>query len=95
MASPLSGSTPWGLKICSWAFWKLLKGTRIRRQADQFGYLFRDYAPYQVIASRWLSPLQLERLSMIETVLELYHNKGGFSRTLEFLTGGGLRRQDL
>ncbi len=68
-------------------FLKLLKGTRIRRQADQFGYLFRDYAPYQVIASRWLSPLQMERLSMIETVLELYHNKGGFSRTLEFLTG--------
>lgn len=66
-------------------FLKLLKGTRIQQRREEFGYICRDYAPYQVIASRWLTALEMERLSMIETVLELYHNKGGFSRTLEFL----------
>lgn len=66
-------------------FLKLLKGTKIRRQAEEFGYIWRDYAPYQVITSRWLPAQKMEQLSMIETVLELYHNKGGFSRTLEFL----------
>lgn len=68
-------------------FLKLLKGTKIRRQAEKYGYIWRDYAPYQVIATRWLTALELEQLSRIETVLELYHNKGGFSRTLALLIG--------
>lgn len=68
-------------------FLKLLKGTKLRQQAEKYGCIWRDRAPYQVIATRWLTALEMERLSEIETVLELYHNKGGFTRTLALLIG--------
>ncbi|WP_425755160.1 DUF4080 domain-containing protein [Ihubacter sp. rT4E-8] len=66
-------------------FLKLLKGTKIREQAEEYGYLQRSYAPYQILASRWMSALDMDRLAEIEAVLELYHNKGGFSQTVQMM----------
>ncbi len=66
-------------------FLKLLKGTSVRREAQQHGYLFRAEAPYEVIANAYLSAQELVRLKMIEHVLDLYANKGGFSQALAFL----------
>lgn len=68
-------------------FLKLLKGTGIRREAGKNGYVWRDRPPYEVISSRWLGAEELVRLSMIEHVLELYSNKGGFRHTLAALEG--------
>ena len=65
-------------------FLKLLPGTPIRRHADEYGYLYRDKAPYEVIANRFISAKELVRLKMIETVLDRFYNRGGFSETLEF-----------
>lgn len=66
-------------------FLKLLKGTKIRNLAYDHGYVFREEAPYEVIASSYLTAEELMRLKMIEHVLDLYSNKGGFSETLGFL----------
>ena len=66
-------------------FLKLLKGTKIRRQASEFGYVFRAKAPYEVISNQDLSAAELVKLKMIETVLDLYANKGGFEMTLEYI----------
>lgn len=66
-------------------FLKLLKGTKVRRQADLHDYVFRDEAPYEVISDTYISAEELVQLKMIEHVLDLYANKGGFCRTLRFL----------
>lgn len=65
-------------------FLKLIKGTAIREQAEDHGYVYREQAPYEIISSRYMSAMALVRLKKIENVLELYYNRGGFRRTLEF-----------
>ncbi|MGF6375281.1 radical SAM superfamily enzyme YgiQ (UPF0313 family) [Clostridiales Family XIII bacterium PM5-7] len=66
-------------------FLKLLKGTKIRKQAETYGYVYRDEAPYELIANHHMSAIDLVKLKMIEHVLDLYDNKGGFSKTIAFL----------
>lgn len=65
-------------------FLKLLKGTQIRNEKDAYDYVFRDVAPYELISNRFISADGIARLKMIENLLELYYNRGGFSTTLEY-----------
>lgn len=65
-------------------FLKLIKGSPIREQREQFGYVYRDKAPYEIISSNYISSYGLIRLKMIEKVVELFYNRGGFKQTLEF-----------
>lgn len=67
-------------------FLKLLKGTPIRAEAEMHEYRYRDTAPYEIISNKYLSAVDVIKLKMIETVLELYSNRGGFEMTLEHLT---------
>ena len=66
-------------------FLKLLKGTKIRGQVEEHGYVYREKAPYEIIGNHYLSPVELIQLKMIEEVLDLYSNRGGFAQTLSFL----------
>jgi len=66
-------------------FLKLLKGTKARSCAEEYGYVYRDEAPYEIISNNFMSPTDIIKLKMIETVLELYSNKGGFERSLSYL----------
>jgi len=66
-------------------FLKLLKGTKIRNEAEAHGYVFRDKAPYEVISNNYLSAVELMQLKMVEEVLDLFSNRGGFEKTLSFL----------
>lgn len=63
-------------------FLKLLKGTEIRQRAEEFHYVYMENAPYQVIGNQFLSPQEVCRLKQVETVLDLYHNRGGFADSL-------------
>lgn len=63
-------------------FLKLLKGTDIRADADRYGYTYMSKAPYQIISNQFLTAGEVCRLKQIETVLDLYDNRGGFSNTL-------------
>lgn len=65
-------------------FLKLLKGTKIRNEAELFDYKYCDYAPYEVISNKFISAGELVRLKMIENVLDLYKNRGGFDHTLDY-----------
>ncbi|MBR5315489.1 MAG: DUF4080 domain-containing protein [Firmicutes bacterium] len=66
-------------------FLKLLKGTKVRQQLDEHGFVFRDKAPYEIISNKYLSALELMKLKMIENVLDLFSNKGGFAQTVAYL----------
>lgn len=66
-------------------FLKLLKGTKIRKETENYDYVFRSRAPYEVIANKYMGAEEMVRLKMIENVLDLYANKGGFEQSLDFL----------
>ena len=65
-------------------FLKLLKGAPIREQKEEFGYICREKAPYEIISNKYISALGIVRLKRIENVLDLYYNRGGFENTIEF-----------
>ncbi len=65
-------------------FLKLIKGTPIREEIEEHGYVYRNQAPYEIISNKYISALSLVRLKKIENLLELYYNRGGFRKTLDF-----------
>ncbi len=66
-------------------FLKLLRGTRLEREAQKWGYVRRGYPPYEVIASSALSPAEMLRLKDVEETLERYANSGRFLLVMQWL----------
>jgi radical SAM superfamily enzyme YgiQ (UPF0313 family) len=67
-----------GAKELQLGFLKFLKGTKIRREAKKYDYLFEAKAPYQIIQSDVLSKTDLDTLEGVEQMLDIFHNKGYF-----------------
>ncbi len=40
-------------------FLKMLKGSKIRKEADLHGYLFRDYPPYEVLSNKYMDSFEI------------------------------------
>ncbi|HHV99113.1 MAG TPA: DUF4080 domain-containing protein [Clostridiaceae bacterium] len=68
-------------------FLKLLKGSRIRRDAHLHGYIFRDYPPYEILSNRYMSFDDFAELKGIEEIVERYYNTGRFAGTLKYIVG--------
>lgn len=66
-------------------FLKLLKGTNLYKNRENFDIIYRRRAPYEVISTKFISSKELARLKMIENVLDLYHNRGGFDKSVSLL----------
>lgn len=66
-------------------FLKLLKGTRIRHEANIHSYGFTDSPPYEILASKYMSFDELIELKGMEELLDRYYNSGRFGKTLDFL----------
>ncbi|MFZ5967998.1 MAG: B12-binding domain-containing radical SAM protein [Bacillota bacterium] len=73
-------------------FLKLLKGAGIRENAKSHGYIFRDEAPYEVLASDYISYEELLKLKTIEELVESYYNSHGFDHSLKFLLANHYNR---
>lgn len=69
-------------------FLKLLRGSRLREEADQFGCVFTDEAPYEVLYTKDLSFAEIQRLKLIEDLVDKYFNPR-FEHSLEYLLRGG------
>ncbi|NDL67231.1 B12-binding domain-containing radical SAM protein [Anaerotalea alkaliphila] len=63
-------------------FLKVLKGSGLEREKEAYGLVHRDYAPYEVLRTADLSYGELERLKLVEEMLERYGNSGLYRRTL-------------
>lgn len=74
-----------GAKEVQLGFLKMLRGTSLRRQADQYGYTYQAEAPYEILCNRDLSPAELERIHQVEHMLDKFWNSGRFKRTMEQL----------
>lgn len=66
-------------------FLKVLKGTAMASMKREYGIVFRDKAPYEVISNRWIDSVQMIRLKSIEKMLNIYYNRGGFHNTLDYM----------
>lgn len=66
-------------------FLKLLRGSGLRNKAAEYGYIYTEEAPYEVLANRWIGYAELLRLKIIEDLLERYYNSGRFRLSFEYL----------
>ena len=66
-------------------FLKLLKGTKIRVEEGKHGFVYDEKAPYQIIRNDFMSAKDLNILKRVENVLDEFHNKGGFEKSLKAL----------
>lgn len=66
-------------------FLKLLKGSRLRNEAEENACAYRSYPPYEVLATRELSAEALIRLKGVEEMLDRYYNSGRFGTGIKML----------
>ncbi|MGI5894100.1 MAG: B12-binding domain-containing radical SAM protein [Candidatus Merdivicinus sp.] len=66
-------------------FLKLLKGSGLRKNASQYGILWRDEPPYEVLATNVMPYSDLLRLKDIEALTEQYENSRRFEASLAYL----------
>ena len=66
-------------------FLKVLKGSPMEEQAEQYGICYQSRPPYEVLYTDWISYEEVLRLKQIEEMVELYYNSNQFTHTLPFL----------
>lgn len=64
-------------------FLKMLRGTSLRNDADDYGYTYQQEAPYEMIENKWLSIQDVENIHIAEDMLEKYWNSHRFVRTMK------------
>ncbi len=67
-------------------FLKVLKGSYMYERAHEYGLLFHDRPPYEVLATKWLPFADLLRIKRAEEMLEVYYNSGQFALSIRLLT---------
>ncbi len=69
-------------------FLKLLRGSALREEAENFGCIFTERAPYEVLGTDHLSYRELARLKVIEDLVDKFYGTR-FERSLEYLCREG------
>lgn len=66
-------------------FLKVLKGSYMEEQKEQYGLVYKSKPPYEVLYTNWLSYEDVLQLKMVEDMVEVYYNSGQFVYTLRRL----------
>lgn len=66
-------------------FLKVLRGTPLAADKEEYGIVCRERAPYEVISTNWITAEELVRLKTIENMLNIYYNRGGFSASIVYM----------
>ena len=74
-----------GAHVLQLGFLKLLHGSRLRVQAEEFGVEYCENPPYEVICTRWLSEENLQILKSVENALQHTYNRGRFLSAIEYV----------
>lgn len=64
-------------------FLKLLKGSKLRDRAADFGIVYNDFPPYEVLRTDDISYGELLSLKRVEMALDIYYNSGRFAASLD------------
>lgn len=59
-------------------FLKVLKGSGMMDLLNTYGIVYRQYTPYEVLKTQAISYKDLNRLKMVEEMVELFYNSGQF-----------------
>lgn len=68
-------------------FLKLLKGSKVRLDAEKYGMAYAGYPPYEVLKTKWLSFDELCELRNIEEFVDRYYNSGRFEASMKYMLG--------
>ncbi|WP_372996745.1 B12-binding domain-containing radical SAM protein [Lutispora sp.] len=66
-------------------FLKLLRGSKLRIDAEKHGILYNQHPPYEVLSTKWLSYDDVLDLKVIEELVEIFNNSSRFTRSLDYL----------
>lgn len=66
-------------------FLKLLRGSRIRREAELYDYQYTSYPPYEILSNRFITYEEISFLHNLEHVFDKYYNSGRFYYILKYL----------
>lgn len=66
-------------------FLKLLKGTKLRMDALKYNYVFQDCAPYEIISNDFMSAADLDKIRLVEEVLEKYYNSNFMANSIRLI----------
>lgn len=67
-------------------FLKVLKGSKMHRQAEEYEIVYQDKPPYEVLYTKWLSYEEVLALKNVEELVDDYYNSRQYVYTLEYLT---------
>ena len=66
-------------------FLKMLPGTPLRSQAEDYGMVYLEHPPYEILANRFVSYAEIRQLKQLEEVFNQTYNSGRFPQTLAYL----------
>ncbi len=66
-------------------FLKLLHGTKIRSQENEFDYRYTAKPPYEILSDKFLSFDDIKLLKGIDVVVDKFYNSGDFENSLKYL----------
>lgn len=66
-------------------FLKVLKGSYMYEHAKEYGILYHNHPPYEVLATNWLSYEDVLKMKRVEEMLEVYYNSGQFEISMKAL----------
>ena len=66
-------------------FLKLLKGTKLYEEKDQYGYIFNKNAPYDIISNNFLSEEEIQKIHLLEDAFERFYNKGYYRTAINYI----------
>lgn len=69
-------------------FLKILKGAKIRREAETHGYVYRNEPPYEILENNYISFEEIIRLKSVEELVERYYNANRLKESLNFVIKG-------
>ena len=76
-----------GAHMLQLGFLKLLHGSKLRQQAENWGIIYYNEPPYQIISNPWLNAENLKILETVEDALQHTYNKGRFLSVLKYVLG--------
>ena len=66
-------------------FLKLLKGTKLYKEKDQYGYVFNNNAPYDVISNNFLNEEEIKNIHLLEDAFDRFYNKDYYKNSINYI----------
>ena len=57
----------------------------MKEMAQDYGIVYKEQEPYEVLGTKWLPYEDILRLKMVESMVEVYYNSGQFQNTLDYV----------